>query len=136
MKASALTIGELASRFGLPAHVLRYWESEGLLTPRRQAGQRRYGPQDVRRIALILLAREAGFGVRQLQTLLSTPDPMAHTDLLREHVRTLERRIADAQAAKALIEHALECPNAFQDCSHARERIDSRIPPQLLSTAD
>ncbi|MFJ9367872.1 MerR family transcriptional regulator [Nocardia sp. NPDC101769] len=136
MNASALTIGELAARFGIPAHVLRYWESEGLISPRRQAGQRRYGPGEVRRIALILLAREAGFGVRQLQTLLSTPDPMAHADLLREYVHTLEHRIEHARTTKELIEHALECPRAFQDCLHAQERIASRIPDGLLSGPD
>lgn len=37
MKSSeALTIGELAQRFGLATHVLRYWESMGLLKPARR----------------------------------------------------------------------------------------------------
>ena len=33
-----LTIGELATRFGLATHVLRHWEDEGLLSPARRAG--------------------------------------------------------------------------------------------------
>jgi hypothetical protein len=37
-----LTIGELAARFGLATHVLRHWETKGLLSPaRRVAGRRR-----------------------------------------------------------------------------------------------
>ena len=35
---AALTIGEVAGRFGLPAHVLRHWESVGLLAPVRAEG--------------------------------------------------------------------------------------------------
>jgi MerR family transcriptional regulator, copper efflux regulator len=41
----------------------------------------------------------------------------------------LERRIAQAQAAKELIEHALACPLSFDECPHAREQIAARIPP-------
>jgi len=126
---SSLTIGELASRFGLATHVLRHWESMGLLTPARDAGgQRRYAHADLSRVAVILMGKEAGLGLRELRELLSTASPMDHADLLRQHVTTLERRIAEAQAAKDLIEHALSCPLSFDECPHARERIEARIP--------
>lgn len=75
MKSSAeLTIGELAERFGLATHVLRYWESRGLIEPARRAGgQRRYGRDALVRVALILMGKEAGLGLRSLGALLSTP---------------------------------------------------------------
>ncbi|MBP2706372.1 MerR family transcriptional regulator [Microbispora sp. RL4-1S] len=131
MKSSEdLTIGELAERFGLGAHVLRYWESMGLIEPaRRVGGQRRYGQDALVRVTLIRMAKEAGFGLRELRVLLSTPDPMDHRDLLHRHVAQLEQRIARARAAKDLIEHALACPYRFADCEHAREQIAARIPP-------
>jgi MerR family transcriptional regulator, copper efflux regulator len=40
----------------------------------------------------------------------------------------LDRRIAEATAAKELIEHALARPLPFDECPHAREQIDARIP--------
>lgn len=48
MKANSRSaIGELARRFGLAAHVLRHWESMGLLEPARDGiGQRTYGEAD------------------------------------------------------------------------------------------
>jgi MerR family transcriptional regulator, copper efflux regulator len=126
---SSLTIGELASRFGLATHVLRYWESMGLLTPARDTGgQRRYLHADLSRVAVILIGKETGLGLRELRELLSTASPMDHAGLLRQHVTALERRIAEAQAAKDLIEHALSCPLSFDECPHARERIEARIP--------
>ena len=125
-----LTIGELASRFGLATHVLRHWESMGLLAPGRAAGgQRRYGHADLARVAMVLMGKEAGLGLREMRELLSTANPMDHADLLRRHVTVLEHRIAQAQAAKDLIEHALSCPLSFDECPHAREQISTRIPP-------
>ena len=134
MKSSAshghLTIGELANRFGLATHVLRHWESMGLLAPGRAAGrQRRYGHADLARVAMILMGKEAGLSLREMRELLSTANPMDHADLLRRHVTVLEHRIAQAQAAKNLIEHALSCPVSFDECPHAREQISTRIPP-------
>jgi MerR family copper efflux transcriptional regulator len=127
---SSLTIGELADRFGLATHVLRHWETMGLLAPDRAAGgQRRYGESDLPRVAMILIGKEAGLGLRVLRDLLSMPNPMEHADLLRRHVTVLEQRISEAQAAKDLIEHALACPLSFDECPHARERIAARIPP-------
>lgn len=125
-----LTIGELAGRFGLATHVLRHWESMGLLAPGRAAGgQRRYGQADLARVAMILIGKEAGLGLREMRELLSTGNPMDHADLLRRHVGVLEHRIAQAQAAKSLIDHALSCPLSFDECPHAQEQIAARIPP-------
>ncbi|WP_371781880.1 helix-turn-helix domain-containing protein [Streptosporangium subroseum] len=124
-----MTIGELADRFGLAAHVLRHWESVGLLAPARHTGgHRRYGSADLERVAMILMGKEAGLGLRELCELLSSADPMDRSELLRDHIAVLERRITQAQAAKELIQHALDCPLSFGECSHARERIASRIP--------
>lgn len=135
MKSSEeLAIGELAERFGLATHVLRHWESMGLLEPaRRSGGQRSYERADLERVALILMGKEAGFTLGELRTLLSTPDPMDHRDLLRRHVEELEQRISRAQAAKELIEHALACPHPFAECKHARDQIAARIPPHVRS---
>lgn len=130
MKSSEeMAIGELAGRFGLATHVLRHWESMGLLEPaRRTGGQRAYGQADLERVALILMGKEPGFTLGELRVLLSAPDPMEHRDLLRHHVQELERRILRARAAKDLIEHALACPHSFAECEHARRQIAVRIP--------
>lgn len=130
-----LTIGELAERFGLATHVLRHWETVGLLHPTRTSGGARvYCRSDLERVALILMGKEAGFTLPELRALLSTPNPMDHREALRLHVSELEHRIAEAQAAKALIEHALACPIPFSDCPHAREQIQTRIPPPTGGT--
>jgi MerR family copper efflux transcriptional regulator len=133
MKSSAddaLTIGELARRFGLATHVLRHWESMGLLAPGRAAGgQRRYHHADLMRVAMILMGKEAGISLRELGMLVTAADPMDRADLLRRHLAELDRRIARAEAAKDLIEQVLNCPLSLDQCPTAREQIAARIPP-------
>ena len=60
----ALTIGEAASRAGVRPSALRYYERIGLLaTTRRVNGRRRYEPDVLRVLAVIRLAKQAGFTV-------------------------------------------------------------------------
>ena len=127
--SGALTIGEVADRFGVATHVLRHWESMGLLGPRRDGGgQRRYDEQDLRRVALIQMGKQAGFGLRDLRALLRTGNPMDRSDLLKRHAAELADHIARATMTKELIEHALACPTPFDECPHAQAAIDAWLP--------
>jgi len=59
--ATLLTITELAARSGVAPSALRYYESRGLLSAVRSAGnQRRYARAALRRVALIRAARAMG----------------------------------------------------------------------------
>jgi DNA-binding transcriptional MerR regulator len=72
----ALTIGQLAARTGSNAQIIRYYEQTGLMpAPARTDGnQRRYGKDHVRRLAFIRNARELGFGIEAIETLLDLAD--------------------------------------------------------------
>ena len=115
---TALTIGDLAGQFGLGTHVLRHWESMGLLEPDRLPnGRRVYGPEHHTRVAVILHAREVGLGLDQIRQLVAGPDGAARRATLARHRADLVRRIAWARASVDLIDHALECPHDdFVDC--------------------
>ena len=128
-----MTIGELAARFGLATHVLRHWETMGLLTPSRLAnGRRRYSRDHVYRVALILRFKEAGLGLGQLRDFLSAPDPSTRRALFERHRVALERRIARAQAAKAMIEHALGCSHGdFTQCPNFQRNVAMVLEERL-----
>ena len=102
MPDGRLTIGELAHRTGVATSALRYWEQLGLLPP-----------PAVGLVGGILLLREVGFTVRDLQALLA-PRTSAGDDWWATHRRKLDeldRRIAQAQVARTAIAHALACPH-------------------------
>jgi DNA-binding transcriptional MerR regulator len=68
------TISEVADQFGIPQHILRYWETRfPQLRPLQRAGNRRYyRVEDVALVARIdsLLNRE-GYTIKGVQKLLS-----------------------------------------------------------------
>ncbi|EFQ83581.1 transcriptional regulator, MerR family [Aeromicrobium marinum DSM 15272] len=111
MKSSATSwsIGDTATRFGLPAHVLRHWEEVGLLRPGRDGGgRRRYGENDVVRIAAVLRNKAAGMSLEQIRVLLDQGAPDRHA-ILTEHVADLDRRMAEMQRSREMTMHAFEC---------------------------
>ena len=66
-----MTIGELASKSGVQASTIRYWERIGLLpSPLRAGGKRRYTPDAVHSIAVLRLAQGCGFRLSEIDHLL------------------------------------------------------------------
>ena len=107
---SELSIGELAEPFGLATHVLRHWESVGVLEPSRRAGgQRRYTPEQRLRVALVLRAQEAGFSLEQIRELFGAEDGAARRDRLAEHLARLDERMARLRAVRDMVAHTLSC---------------------------
>ncbi|MEU7588346.1 MerR family transcriptional regulator [Micromonospora sp. NPDC049230] len=124
-----MTIGQLAERFRLATHVLRHWESVGLLTPAtRVSGRRLYHDEHIARVTLILRGKSAGLSLDQLREVLAAPNGVMRRKLLAEHHAELERRIRETAAAKELIEHALECSaDDFTQCPAFRHLAEAGL---------
>ncbi|MEU7240555.1 MerR family transcriptional regulator [Streptomyces sparsogenes] len=131
---SAMSIGTLAARFGLATHVLRHWESMGLLHPVRDTGgRRRYSADDLGRVATILMLKEAGLGLDTIRSLSATADRATRHEILRTKAEALRSRIAAARASLEFIEGGLSCE--YEDvtqCPNYRrsiaERVGSHVP--------
>ncbi|WP_129840165.1 MerR family transcriptional regulator [Streptomyces sp. RFCAC02] len=132
--AGTMSIGVLAERFGLATHVLRHWESMGLLHPGRDTGgRRRYGADDLTRVATILMLKEAGLGLDAIRNLSGTVDRDTRHAILRAEAEELRSRIAAARASLELIERGLGC--AYKDVTQCpnyqrliTERVGSHVP--------
>lgn len=127
-----ISIGELAKSFGLATHVLRHWESTGLLTPHRSsAGHRVFGLADRYRVAAILQAKEAGMGLDDIRAILTAPTPAERNAVLQRQHDELTRRIAEAHAALTLIDTALGCEHGdLAVCPRFQAHLAERVEPQ------
>jgi MerR family transcriptional regulator, copper efflux regulator len=99
--------------------VLRHWESEGLLSPARDGAHRRYSDTDLYRVASILLAKEAGFGLPDIRAMLASGTAAARHEVMTRHRDALRERITRAQAALAMLEGGLNCTHDdLMRCPH------------------
>jgi DNA-binding transcriptional MerR regulator len=124
-------IGQLARRTGVATSALRYYERIGLLSPAERVGQRRqYEAASAERVALIRLYQDAGFTLAEIGRLLAARSPGRRTwgRLAERKIAELDARIADAQRAKTLIEHALECPHRdLLTCPNFRAALEAQL---------
>ncbi|GAB3211958.1 hypothetical protein GCM10027294_36300 [Marinactinospora endophytica] len=124
-----MSIGELAERFGLAPHVLRHWESVGLLRPdRRSNGRRCYGPDHVARVVLIQRGKEAGLRLEQIRALFDASGGPDRRALLAGHLEGIDARIARLRVARHIVEHTMSCPAPdFLTCPRLRELLDGLV---------
>ena len=111
-----LTIGELASRSGVAASALRFYEVQGLITARRTSGnQRRYERAILRRIAFIQAGRAAGIPLERIRSTLETlpsgrtPTRLDWERLSRGWHEDLDHRIAALQALRNRLTTCIGC---------------------------
>jgi DNA-binding transcriptional MerR regulator len=126
MKSSdSMRIGELAEQFDLAPHVLRHWETMGLLAPAaRVNGRRRYTHDHVIRVMTIIRAKAAGMSLEQIRQMLNVSGRAEREALLQQHHLALQRRLEEILASKALIEHLMRCSaEDFTTCPNYQRMV-------------
>lgn len=111
-----LTIGQLAQHAGIATSAIRFYERSGVLPePERVSGQRRYGPDAIRRLEVLEVAKRAGFSLDEAKLLLQTADAGTPTF---EAVRELaERKLPEVDALIARAHDMRAWLLAATDCS-------------------
>ena len=68
-----MNIGEVAQASGVSQRMIRHYEMIGLIPKpaRRESGYRNYGESDVHRLRFIANARDLGFPIEDIESLLS-----------------------------------------------------------------
>jgi DNA-binding transcriptional MerR regulator len=94
---------------------IRYYEQIGLLPapPRSEGNRRHYEAGDLRRLAFIRHARELGFEIGGIRTLLALQDnpsqPCATADAIAQaRLADVDQRIRSLTALKVELEHMVE----------------------------
>lgn len=116
-----VSIGVAAKLTGIKVPTIRYYEQIGLLSDlkRTDSNRRLYEAADLDRLSFIKHARELGFELDAIRTLLDLQlDPekpcSAIDAIAREHLTDVDRRIASLQALRR------ELRRMIANCSHGR----------------
>jgi MerR family transcriptional regulator, copper efflux regulator len=103
-------IDEVARRLGLRASAIRYYEERGLVEPAsRQAGRRWYGPDEIRRLAVILYWQRSGLmSLEEIGDILAGPAATrGWAQIVQERIDALRIQAEHMDAARAHLEHVL-----------------------------
>jgi MerR family transcriptional regulator, redox-sensitive transcriptional activator SoxR len=128
-----LKIGQLASRTGVNASAIRYYEKLSLVpAPYRASGQRRYTDEAICRVLLIRFARDMDFSLEEIKIFLSGLNDKAPVGkrwkrLAHSKIRQVDETMVRAQRLKSLLERLLHCR-----CASLRQCVDRlSLSPKL-----
>ncbi len=109
------SIGQLAKQAGYAVQTVRYYEETGLMPhpPRTEGGQRRYSAEHVDRLLFIRHARDLGFEVEDIRSLLGLavdPDQScaAVDQIARKHLAAIDEKIARLESLRAEVHRMLK----------------------------
>ena len=124
-----MRIGDLASRSGVTAKTIRYYEDIGLVEPpaRTPSGYRDYEPAALDRLAFIRAAQAIGLTLGEIRSIIALRDdgqtPCAHVlDLLRQRANELDRRITELRTLRGELRRLADRADGLDpaDCDPAR----------------
>lgn len=135
---SALTIGKLAKAADVKIPTIRFYEQIGLLPePTRSHSDRRlYQPESIRRLAFVKHARQLGFPIEAIRTLLDMSDHPDRacddaSDLAQQQLTSVEHKIAQLQALRTELKRMVDagCRGAAANCRVIETLADHRFVP-------
>jgi MerR family transcriptional regulator, redox-sensitive transcriptional activator SoxR len=125
-----MTIGNLASRTGVPASTIRYWERIGVLqAPGRVSGQRRYLEGSIHQLAVLKLAQACGFRLDEMRHLIhgfcsETTPSRRWQELAQKKQRELDVQIVQLKAMRRVVDQVLTCRCAeLVDCGRLASSV-------------
>ena len=130
-----VSIGEVSKASGVKVPTIRYYEQIGLLPapPRSEGNRRLYDKADIQRLLFIRHARDLGFEVDAIRTLLGLQDNPDQSCAVADAIASarladVEHRIARLTALKTELLRMLDCT--------AHGRIDQCRVIEILGNHD
>ena len=120
-----MNIGAAAKASGVSAKMIRYYEEQGLMVDvkRTDAGYRIYSEQDVQVLCFIKRARDLGFAVEWIKSLLALWQDQNRRssdvrELAKRHVDELQQKIGQLQQMVGTLQTLIDCcaGDARPDC--------------------
>lgn len=80
MPTTEYSISDLAESFTITPRTLRFYETKGLLSPKRQGINRVYSEKDKVRLELALRGKRLGFSLEEIKEIIELYDPSQPED--------------------------------------------------------
>lgn len=134
------TVGELSALTGLSVRTFHHYDQIELLQPsaRTEGGHRRYLPDDIVRLALIMVLRRAGLSLSDIALALdSDPERVDLGDLIEQQAQALRLSLIDTLAfwrkvTQRPIQQVARDPGQLRQLVRWAPRHDITVQPIIL----
>ena len=126
------TVGELADELGVTTRTLRFYEAEGLISPRRAGTQRVYGPRERTRLKLILRGKRFGMTLAEIREIVDMYDGAASSERLQleKLLARLDDIAGDLRARQADLRRTLtEVNDVAEQCRTRLAQLNATAGP-------
>lgn len=104
-----LSIGEVSARTGVSISAIRYYDQEGLIGDvSRVGGKRRFSTDAVRQISFLRRARDVGFGLGEIRSILDEGPPGWRSIVEAKRSELIEQR-TNIDTMVAVLAEIAEC---------------------------
>jgi len=121
-EARVWTVGELADDLGVTTRTLRFYEAEGLISPKRSGANRIYDARDRTRLKLILRGKRFGMTLAEIREIVNMYDGATSSERrqLEKLLGRLDDIAADLRARQADLRRTLNEVSDVADQCRAR----------------
>ena len=121
-EARVWTVGELADDLGVTTRTLRFYEAEGLISPKRSGANRIYDARDRTRLKLILRGKRFGMTLAEIREIVNMYDGATSSERrqLEKLLGRLDDIAADLRARQADLRRTLTEVTDVADQCRAR----------------
>lgn len=119
------TVTQLGAELGITVRTLHFYETQGLLTPRRAGTTRVYSQRDRARMILILRGKRLGFSIKEIKEYIELYDiDPAHGQQTLALLKATRNRIHKLIDQHQALEQTLtELRNIEQQCEDALRQV-------------
>jgi DNA-binding transcriptional MerR regulator len=119
------SISELAREFDVTPRAIRFYEDQGLLSPRRDGQRRIYTPRDRTRLKLTLRGKRLGLSLSEIRELIDMYEPG------RDERPQLKRFLAVLEAHKAvLLQQRTDLEAQLSELQAFEKKVRKRLKPK------
>lgn len=116
------SISDLAREFDITPRTIRYYEAEGLISPRREGQRRIYTARDRVRLALVLRGKRLGFSLAEAKEIIDLyAAPQGEAGQLRTMLTKLDEKRRQLEDKRRDLEAAIS--NMDKYAARCRERL-------------
>jgi len=119
---TTMSIGELAKDFDITPRSIRFYEEQGLLSPKRTGQNRVYSSKDKVRLKLVLRGKRLGFSLAEIKTLFELYDTSNNS------IAQLQTMLTLTEQKRAVLEQQLD---DIQMLMNELDEVESRCKEEL-----